>query len=131
MLSRIKNIGKIVTWSPDEGKLASLENQEILIEAGIIKEIGESVSGARVEFDADGALITPGFIDSHTHPIFFGNRGNEFGLRVAGKSYEDISRRVPDVSKAKQLLNWEASTQLREGVTRTINWIKTHPWWLK
>ena len=92
MLSRITNIGKIVTWSPNEGKLVSLENQEILIEDGIIKEIGESVSGARVEFDADGALITPGFIDSHTHPIFFGNRGIEFGMRVSGKSYEDISK---------------------------------------
>jgi UDP-glucose 4-epimerase len=52
-------------------------------------------------------------------------------VKKYGKSYEDISRRVPDVSKAKQLLNWETSTQLREGVTRTINWIKTHPWWLK
>ena len=39
MLSRITNIGKIVTWSPNEGKLVSLENQEILIEDGIIKEI--------------------------------------------------------------------------------------------
>ena len=40
MLSLIKNIGKIVTWSPIEGKLVSLENQEILIEGDtIIKQI--------------------------------------------------------------------------------------------
>ena len=92
MLSRIINIGKIVTWSPDEKKLLSLENQEILIQDGFIKEISDRVSGAELEFDAEGALITPGFVDSHTHPIFFGNRGSEFGMRVAGKSYEDISK---------------------------------------
>ena len=92
MLSRIINIGKIVTWSPDDEKLISLENQEILIEDGFIKEISKSVSGAELEYDAKGALITPGFVDSHTHPIFYGNRGTEFGMRVAGKSYEDISK---------------------------------------
>ena len=73
MLSRIINIGKIVTWSPDKKKLLSLENQEILIQDGFIKEISDSVSGAELAFDAEGALITPGFVDSHTHPIFFGN----------------------------------------------------------
>jgi imidazolonepropionase len=92
MLSRIINIGKIITWSPNEGKLISLENQEILIEDGIINEIGTNVSGAEVEFDAKGALITPGFVDSHTHPIFFGNRSSEFGMRVAGKTYEEIAK---------------------------------------
>ncbi|MBT5956355.1 MAG: imidazolonepropionase [Candidatus Marinimicrobia bacterium] len=92
MLSRITNIGKIVTWSPSEKKLVSLENQEILIEDGLIAEIGEKVGSAEVEFDAECALITPGFVDSHTHPIFFGNRGSEFGMRVAGKSYEDIAK---------------------------------------
>ena len=92
MLSRIINICKIVTWSPDDEKLISLENHEILIEDGFIKEISESVSRAELEYDAKGALITPGFVDSHTHPIFYGNRGTEFGMRVAGKSYEDISK---------------------------------------
>ena len=92
MLSRIINIGKIVSWSPNGGKLISLENQEILIEDGIIIEIGTNVSDAEVEFDAKGALITPGFVDSHTHPIFFGNRGSEFGMRVAGKTYEEIAK---------------------------------------
>ncbi|MGI0011316.1 MAG: NAD-dependent epimerase/dehydratase family protein [Nitrosopumilaceae archaeon] len=48
-----------------------------------------------------------------------------------GAAYEDITRRVPDVSKAKRLLGWEAKTQLREGVKSTIQWIKENPWWLQ
>lgn len=39
---------------------------------------------------------------------------------VFGPSYEDIPRRVPDVSKAKRLLGWEATTPLEEGLRRTI-----------
>ena len=126
MLSRITNIGKIVTWSPNEGKLISLENQEILIEDGIIKEIGESVSGARVEFDADGALITPGFIDSHTHPIFFGNRGNEFGLRVAGKSYEDISKAGGGIISSINGVRNASEDELYEFCQNHINFFLDH-----
>jgi imidazolonepropionase len=40
----------------------------------------------------DGALITPGLIDCHTHLVFAGDRAHEFDLRLNGASYEDIAR---------------------------------------
>ncbi len=40
----------------------------------------------------DGALMTPGLIDCHTHLIFGGNRAREFEARLLGKSYEEIAR---------------------------------------
>jgi len=40
--------------------------------------------------------------------------------KVYGKSYEDVRRRVPDVSKARKLLGWEATTPLDEGLKRTM-----------
>ena len=40
----------------------------------------------------DGALITPGLIDCHTHLVFGGNRAHEFDLRLNGASYEEIAR---------------------------------------
>ena len=43
---------------------------------------------------------------------------------IYGTSYEDISRRVPDVSKAKRLLKWEASTTLEIGLGKTVDWFK-------
>ena len=43
---------------------------------------------------------------------------------IYGMSYEDIKRRVPDVSKAKHLLNWEAKISLEEGLRKTIEWFK-------
>lgn len=48
-----------------------------------------------------------------------------------GEQYEDIGRRVPDVSKAKKILGWEVKTQLEDGIKQTIDWIKKNSWWLK
>ena len=91
MKTKITNIGSIVTWSPEDNKLLILQDVEILVEDNTIFQIASNVQEADEEIDADGALITPGFVDSHTHPIFSGNRANEFEMRVAGKTYEEIS----------------------------------------
>ena len=48
-----------------------------------------------------------------------------------GEKYEDIPRRIPDVSKAKHILNWEATTSLEEGIKASIEWCKDNSWWLK
>jgi len=45
---------------------------------------------------------------------------------IYGTSFEDIKRRVPDVSKAKRLLNWQATTSLEDGLKKTIGWFKEH-----
>ncbi|KAI3594742.1 Imidazolonepropionase [Cupriavidus sp. U2] len=42
--------------------------------------------------DAGGAWITPGLIDCHTHLVYGGQRADEFAMRLAGASYEDIAR---------------------------------------
>lgn len=46
--------------------------------------------------------------------------------QVYGKSYEDIQRRVPDVSRAARVLGWRATTTLDEGLRKTIAWFKEH-----
>ena len=47
-----------------------------------------------------------------------------------GALYEDIPRRVPSVKKAKDLLGWEPSTTLKEGIEKTIRWVENNPWYL-
>ena len=51
-----------------------------------------STLDARQRTDCDGRWITPGLIDCHTHLIYGGNRAQEFEQRLAGASYEEISR---------------------------------------
>jgi imidazolonepropionase len=42
--------------------------------------------------DCEGRLITPGLIDCHTHLVHAGDRANEFEMRLAGASYEDVAK---------------------------------------
>ena len=95
MITKIKNIAKIVTWDIANNKIKNHQNQklEILIKNNSIFKIGENFNDIACDrdIDAKGGLITPGFIDCHTHPIFYGNRSLDFKLRTEGKTYEEIS----------------------------------------
>jgi imidazolonepropionase len=43
------------------------------------------------EVDAAGAAVIPGFVDSHTHLVWLGDRSEEYAMRAAGKTYEEIA----------------------------------------
>jgi imidazolonepropionase len=54
----------------------------------------EPLAGVDAEVvDAGGRVVTPGFVDAHTHLIFAGNRANEFEMRCEGMTYQQISER--------------------------------------
>ena len=88
---KLFNIGDMVTFSHKENSMISLKNMEILISNGKIVEIGSKVSDADQLFDCEDKLVTPGFVDCHTHPVFVDDRENEFEMRSKGSSYEDIA----------------------------------------
>jgi dTDP-alpha-D-glucuronic acid decarboxylase len=48
-----------------------------------------------------------------------------------GGRYEDIPRRVPRVDRARAVLAWQATTELEDGIARTIEWARQNPWWLE
>jgi len=89
----VDNIGLLVTndSSFDGTPLGLLRNAAFLIEKGGITWVGESASAPRAEvksrIDAQGRCIIPGFVDSHTHMVFAGDRCNEFGARMRGERY--------------------------------------------
>jgi len=67
----------------------------LAVTAGRISWVGERSAWkdkARVEHDARGAWILPGFVDCHTHLVYAGSRAHEFELRLKGASYEEIAR---------------------------------------
>lgn len=76
-----------------------IENGAIALHQGRIVWVGPQSAladdveelAARVDY-LDGALVTPGLIDCHTHLVFGGNRAHEFDLRLNGASYEEIAR---------------------------------------
>ena len=93
MKVKITNVGKIITWNPTSKLLEFHIDKEILVKDNIIVSIKNKIADNCNILDAKKTIITPGFIDSHTHPIFIGNRANEFQMRLDGRSYEDIKNK--------------------------------------
>ncbi|CAN2202940.1 HutI Imidazolonepropionase and related amidohydrolases [Candidatus Nanopelagicaceae bacterium] len=84
------NIATLVTNDPNigEGSLGILHGATVVIEDSEIKFVGTgSQSGVDNEIDCTGQTLLPGFVDSHTHLIFGGDRAQEFSARSKGEKY--------------------------------------------
>ena len=92
MKIKITNISKIVSWDISNHTFKIIQNKDILIESNKISKISNNISSFDKIIDAKQCIVTPGFIDAHTHPIFIGNRSNEFKMRSEGKTYQEISK---------------------------------------
>jgi imidazolonepropionase len=87
----ITNIGSLVTNDPtlESGLLGEIENACVVIEAGKISFVGPSSSAPATDekIDAQGMGVIPGFVDSHAHMVFAGDRSKEFEARMNGEKY--------------------------------------------
>ena len=92
MKTKIINISKIISWNVDTNSIEIIKDKDILIESGKIISISKDIDFHDEIIDGEKCIITPGFIDTHTHPIFVGNRANEFEMRSQGKTYQEISK---------------------------------------
>ena len=94
-LVTVASQGKRVKTGSETGNIGLLANAAVLIENGIIKAVGTSNEiTAPPEFDvidAEGMVVLPGFVDSHTHTVFAGSRESEFAMRAEGKTYQQIA----------------------------------------
>jgi hypothetical protein len=85
----VDNIGLLVTndESLGEGPLGLLRNAAVVIEDGEVVAVEKAGALADEQVDAAGRCVIPGFVDSHTHLVFAGDRGDEFAARMAGAPY--------------------------------------------
>jgi len=104
----VRNIGQLVTVAQQpiagaSGVLQVISDAAIAVHDGVIVWIGPddhvelmfdsdptSEDDGITIVDAQGVVVTPGFVDSHTHLVFAGDRSEEFHLRRAGLSYGEL-----------------------------------------
>lgn len=86
------NIGSLVTNDPtlDRGPLGVLENAAFVVEQGRITWVGAASQAPASDrcLDLGGRAVLPGFVESHSHLVFAGDRSHEFAARMEGKPYE-------------------------------------------
>jgi imidazolonepropionase len=66
----------------------------VVIVDGVVEHVGPAGAVADDRIDAAGACVLPGFVDSHTHLVFAGDRAQEFTARMAGEPYDGGGIRV-------------------------------------
>ena len=84
----ITRIGELVTNKP--AGFAALNEAALVIEGDRVAWTGLSARAPAADavFDAAGRAVLPGFVDSHAHLVFAGERSAEFAARMAGRRYE-------------------------------------------
>jgi imidazolonepropionase len=101
----LTNISELYTLAPlaKEGRLTRIQIQDL----GLTKNAYLAIKNGKIvasgtgeapnaystwkKINAEGRLVLPGFVDSHTHPIYAGTRNNEFLMRMNGASYQEIA----------------------------------------
>ncbi|NEA29107.1 imidazolonepropionase [Actinomadura bangladeshensis] len=90
MSTVITNIGELVTNDPATGAgLGIVRDAALVMDGGRVAWTGpaSAAPAADESFDAAGRAVLPGFVDSHAHLVFAGERAEEFAARMSGRPY--------------------------------------------
>jgi imidazolonepropionase len=120
----VRNTRTVFTADGPEGKaaeemLGSVPGGAVGIKAGRVAWLGpeaalppESIGPGTQSVDAEGGLVTPGFVDSHTHAVWAGDRANEFAMRCAGADYLAIAREGGGIAATVRAVRAASEEQL-------------------
>ena len=109
----VDNIGLLVTNDP---ALGAMRGAALVIEGERIAAVERAGAEADRRIDAGGRCVIPGFVDSHTHLVFAGDRADEFAARMAGERYAAGGIRV--TTDATRAASADELTALTEGRRR-------------
>jgi imidazolonepropionase len=130
---RVWRGARLATMAPAQPGLGLVDKGLVASKDGRIVYAGAETEAPSIDaaetIDCDGRWITPGLVDCHTHIVFGGDRAHEFELRLAGATYDEISRagggivstmRATRQASADALLaasRKRVETLMRDGVT--------------
>ena len=86
----ITHIGELVTNDPErDGLLGLVTDAALVVDGGTVAWVGPAAEAPAADeyVDAAGRAVLPGFVDSHSHLVFAGDRAQEFAARMTGTPY--------------------------------------------
>ncbi|PSQ13303.1 imidazolonepropionase [Halobacteriales archaeon QS_7_68_65] len=94
----IHDASEVVVGPGENGALERHEDAALAVVDGRVAAVGPTddlveaypPANAIHAIDADGRSVIPGFVDSHTHGLFAGDRADEFAAKLRGKEYRDV-----------------------------------------
>ncbi len=122
----VDDIGMLVTCEPSlgEGPLGLVRDAALVIEDGLVASVEPAGAAGDERLDAGGRCVIPGFVDSHTHLVFAGDRAEEFAARMAGRPYAASGIRVTTAAtraasedELRALARARQAEALRAGIT--------------
>jgi imidazolonepropionase len=144
----LANIGQLLTLQSPSGKpgprrgsdlkeLGIIENGAVLCLGGKIVSVGTTKDALRdpwlkknrkkvLEIDCANEVVLPGFVDSHTHPVFVSPRLVDFEKRIEGASYEDISAAGGGIRSSLEGVRKAGKRVLAERVLAVLGDMATH-----
>ncbi len=85
----VTGIAELVTTEPGAGSIGVLADAAFVVERGRVAWVGPAADAPVADQvqDVGGRAVVPGFVDSHSHLVFAGDRSAEFAARMAGEPY--------------------------------------------
>ena len=144
----LANIGQLVTLQSPSGKpgprrgpdlkeLGIIENGAVLCLGGKIVSVGTTRDALRdpwlkknrkkvLEIDCAGKVVLPGFVDSHTHPVFVSPRLVDFEKRIEGASYQEIAAAGGGIRSSLEAVRTAGKRILTEKVLTVLGDMAAH-----
>ncbi len=122
----ITNLGQWVTWNPLQNQMEVGEGGTWVIEDGIFTEHSSKSFTDKKFLNAEGQLLTPGLIDSHTHPAFAKTRELEFEMRSQGKTYQEIAQAGGGIRNSVRKLREISEAELTDLIETRFNLMLQH-----
>lgn len=128
----IRNASQLITLSgpkrprsgKEMGQIGMIERGSLLIRDGIISDIFEKDPSLKIGkcriLEAEGKAVMPGFVDSHTHPLFAAARIDEYELRIKGTSYEEIASSGGGIKNSVKRLREASDEKLYQNLRKFI-----------
>jgi imidazolonepropionase len=105
---------------------AVLVRDGLIVATGAYAEVAAQAGDHRQLLDANQCVVMPGFVDAHTHPVFAGTREDEYEMRAAGCTYQEIAAKGGGIRATVRKTRAASEDDLFQMALPRIGWLLEH-----